>query len=249
MATSIDIIIPVYNEEQDLPGSIATLHGYLQENLPYDWRIIVADNGSTDSTLAVAQELSQRFPKVEVLHLDQKGRGRALRRAMLEGKADIAVYMDVDLSTDLKALPPLVDAIANEGYDICIGSRLMKGAQVERAFKREFISRSYNLLVKSMFFTRFKDAQCGFKALSRRAIQDLVPLVQDQGWFFDSEMLILAEKNSYRIKEIPVRWIDDPDSRVNVIRTASGDIKGLLRLRFGGLRKASRSLNAKPSDT
>ncbi len=249
MATSIDIIIPVYNEEQDLPGSIATLHGYLQENLPYDWRIIVADNGSIDSTLAVAQELSQQFPKVEVLHLDQKGRGRALRRAMLEGKADIAVYMDVDLSTDLRALPPLVDAIANDGYDICIGSRLMKGAQVERAFKREFISRSYNLLVKGMFFTRFKDAQCGFKALSRRAIQDLVPLVQDQGWFFDSEMLILAEKNRYRIKEIPVRWIDDPDSRVNVVRTASGDIKGLLRLRFGGLRKASRSLNVKPSNT
>ena len=151
---------------------------------------------------------------------------------MLESKADIAVYMDVDLSTDLKALPPLVDAIANDGYDICIGSRLMKGAQVERAFKREFISRSYNLLVKSMFFTRFKDAQCGFKALSRRAIQDLVPLVQDQGWFFDSEMLILAEKNSYRIKEIPVRWIDAEGSKVNFMIDGPRMVLDIVRFRW-----------------
>ena len=224
------------------------LHSFLEDNLSsYEWRILIADNGSTDSTLSIAQGLSQEHSGVDVLHLEQKGRGRALRRAMLEGQADIACYMDVDLSTDLNALPPLADAIAKEGYDISIGSRLMRESLVERAFKREFISRSYNILVKGMFFTSFKDAQCGFKALSRPAIKKLIPLVKDQGWFFDSEFLILAEKNGYRIKEIPVRWIDDPDSRVNVVKTASEDIKGLLRLRFGGLRKASKDLRGGPT--
>ena len=175
--------------------------------------------------------------------MEQRGRGRALKRAWAESDADIVAYMDVDLSTDLSALPQTIAAVDGEGYDIAIGSRLKRGAQViGRSFKRELISCSYSLIFRAMFLAGFQDAQCGFKAVSRRAADDVAPLVVDNGWFFDTEMLLIAEKNGYRIKEIPVKWTDDPDSRVKIISTAWEDIKGLLRLRFGGLRQASREI-------
>ncbi|MBI2855400.1 MAG: glycosyltransferase family 2 protein [Chloroflexi bacterium] len=242
MPPLVDVIIPVYNEEKDLPKCVVSLSQFLEANLFYPWRIVIADNGSTDSTPAVADMLSHEYPNVKCIHLEMKGRGRALRKAWLESEADILTYMDVDLSTDLKAFPKLVKAIGEEGYDLGIGSRLMKGAKVTRSLKREVISRLYNLIIRAMFFTRFKDAQCGFKGMSRRAVRALVPRVEDQAWFFDSELLILAEKSGLRIKEIPVTWIDDPDSRVNVTRTATEDLKGLLRLRLGGLARALKEL-------
>ncbi|MBI4301382.1 MAG: glycosyltransferase family 2 protein [Chloroflexi bacterium] len=229
MAT-VDVVIPVYNEERVLAQSVAQLRDFLKENLPHPCTIVIADNGSVDGTLDVAKGLAKQYREVTYIHLDQKGRGRALRRAWLESQADIVSYMDVDLSTNLAAFPPLVAAII-EGYDIAIGSRLMKGAQVQRSLKREFISRSYNLLVKVMFSSSVSDAQCGFKALSHQAAQALVPLVKDQAWFFDSELLILAEKKGYRIKEIPVEWVEDADTRVRVVKTAWEDVKGLCRLR------------------
>ncbi|MDP2952937.1 MAG: glycosyltransferase family 2 protein, partial [Chloroflexota bacterium] len=205
----VDVVIPVYNEEKDLPRSIETLRRFLQESLPSTWQITIADNGSTDSTLAVARTLSQQYPGVGYIHLDLKGRGRALKRAWLESRADILSYMDVDLSTDLEAFPPLVRAI-RDGYDIAIGSRLMAQSRIQRSFKREMTSRVYNLLIRAMFFNHFADAQCGFKAISRRAAQALLPLVQDNAWFLDTELLLLAEMKGYRIKELPVRWVEDP---------------------------------------
>ncbi len=228
---SVDVIIPVYNEEVALPGSVAKLRAYLQENLSLPWTIVIADNGSADRTLAVAEELAAKDPDVTCIHLPEKGRGRALRRAWLESTADIVSYMDVDLSTDLTAFPPLVTAIAEGSYDVAIGTRLVSESQTKRSLKREFISRCYNLLIKAMFFTRFSDAQCGFKALSRKAVQELVPLIENQEWFFDTELLILAEKKGYRIKEIPVEWLEDPDTRVNIRKTVMEDLKGLWRLR------------------
>ena len=234
MKPSVDVVIPVYNEEKALPGSVGVLRQFLEKHLPNPWCITVADNGSVDGTLEVAQTLAQAYPEVRCIHLEQKGRGRALRRAWLESDADIRSYMDVDLSTELEAFPKLVSAI-EEGCDIAIGTRLAGRAQVTRSLKREVVSRAYNLLIKAMFFTRFSDAQCGFKALSRGAAQVLLPHVVDTAWFFDSELLILAEKRGFRIQEIPVQWVEDPDSRVKVVRTAAQDIKGLLRLRFGGL--------------
>ena len=228
---SVDVIIPVYNEEVALPGSVAKLRTFLQENLTLPWTIVIADNGSIDRTLAVAQELAARYLDVTYIHLPEKGRGRALRKAWLESTADIVSYMDVDLSTDLRAFPPLVAGIAEEGYDMAIGTRLASKSQTKRSLKREFISRCYNLLIKAMFFTRFSDAQCGFKALSRKAVQELVPLIENQEWFFDTELLILAEKKGYRVKEIPVEWLEDPDTRVNIRKTVMEDLKGLWRLR------------------
>jgi len=230
--TSVDIVIPVYNEERTLERSVDTLLRFLRERFPYRWRIVVADNASVDTTLEIAKRLSSQYPEVTHLHLDQKGRGRALRRAWLESDANIVSYMDVDLSTDLEAFLPLIDGLVHKGHHVAIGSRLKKGAQVERQPRREIISRCYNILIKLMFRNRFSDAQCGFKALTREAVADLVPIVKDQGWFFDSELLLRAEQRGYQIFEVPVAWVDDPDSRVNIAQTAWGDLKGLFRVRF-----------------
>jgi glycosyltransferase involved in cell wall biosynthesis len=242
MAT-VDIVIPVYNEEHVLAQSVATLRKFLAEGFAHQYRIVVADNASTDGTLAVAQRLAQKHPDVASLHIPQKGRGRALRVAWLSSPADILSYMDVDLSTDLAAFPPLIEAMASEGYDIAIGSRLARGANIRRSLRREVTSRGYNVMIKGLFFTRFSDAQCGFKAASRRAVQELVPIIENNEWFFDTELLILAEKAGYRVKEIPVRWLEDPDTRVNVPKTVWEDVRGLLRLR---LRRPWRALRAAP---
>jgi len=244
MKKTLDVVIPVLNEARALADSVNVLAAFLSNNLnDYEWAVVVADNGSTDATPSICQSLSEQDSRVRHVRLEQRGRGRALKRAWAESNADIVAYMDVDLSTDLSALPQTIAAVDGEGYDIAIGSRLKRGAQViGRSFKRELISRSYSLIFRAMFLAGFQDAQCGFKAVSRRAADEVAPLVVDNGWFFDTEMLLIAEKNGYRIKEIPVKWTDDPDSRVKIISTAWEDIKGLLRLRFGGLRQASREI-------
>jgi glycosyltransferase involved in cell wall biosynthesis len=234
MAASVDIVIPVYNEERALPKSIRKLTGFLKAHLNNPWRIVIADNASIDSTHSVSEELCREYPGVEYLYLPQKGRGRALRAAWMASTADVVSYMDVDLSTDPTHFPQLIKEL-ELGYHVAVGSRLSKESQVTRSFKREFISRSYNLMIKSLFFTSFPDAQCGFKALTRQAAQAIVPRIQNNNWFFDTELLIIAAKGGYRIKSVPVSWVDDPDSTVKVLGTAAEDIKGLLRLRFGGV--------------
>ena len=215
---SVDVVIPVYNEEVVLEQSITKLREYLGTHCPYRWKIIIANNASKDRTLEIARGLAERFPsEVGVVHLDQKGRGRALKRAWSESTADVMTYMDVDLSTNLDHFMPMVRPIVEGRYHLATGSRLMRGARVKRQPKREIISRCYNLIVKTMFPSRkFFDAQCGFKAISRRAAQELVPLVQNNEWFFDTELLLLAEKFGYRVKEFPVRWVEDPDTRVKI---------------------------------
>ena len=229
---------PVYNEEAALPGCIERLTGFLADNLTNPWRVTIADNASIDGTRAVAEELCRRFPNVDYFYLPQKGRGRALRATWLASDADIVSYMDVDLSTDLSHFPQLVAALES-GYHLATGSRLSRESQVTRGVKREFISRSYNLLIKSLFFTPFPDAQCGFKALTRPAAQAIIPAIENNNWFFDTELLIIAAKRGYRIKSIPVKWDDDPTSTVNITNTAVEDVKGLLRLRLGGIPKVA----------
>ena len=236
MNPTVDITIPVYNEEDALPESIRRLHNFLEQNLKNPWRITIADNASTDATRSIAQLLTQDYSRVSYLHVPRKGRGRALRAAWMDSTADFVSYMDVDLSTDLQHFPQLIAALES-GYHIAIGSRLSKTSQVDRGWKREFISRSYNLLIKGMFFTSFPDAQCGFKALHRRTAAAIVPHIVNNNWFFDTELLLLAAKRGYRINSVPVKWDDDPNSSVDVARTATEDIKGLLRLRFGGIAK------------
>ncbi len=240
---TLDIVIPCLNEEKQLPLSLDKLLDFCKQHMGgYQWRIVVADNGSSDKTHTIAQEYGQKTGGlVQAIRLDQRGRGRALRKAWSESKADAVCYMDVDLSTDLEALPKLADAICKEGYDIATGSRLMKGSKVERrTLKREITSRGYNIIIKAMFFTRFSDAQCGFKAMSRAAAAAILPVTKDTGWFLDSEILIIGEKRGFKIKDVPAHWVDDPDTRVKVVQTAWRDMKGLMRLRFGGIPKVRR---------
>lgn len=245
MGLSVDIVIPVLNEEAALPRCIGMLKEFVAGRADRDWRFTVADNGSTDRTLDVAAELAAGTPGMRVTRLEQRGRGRALKKAWLESDADVRCYMDVDLSTSLDALPPLVAAIAEDGYDIAIGSRLLRESEVVgRTLKREITSRGYSLLFRTMFLTPFRDAQCGFKAISREAAEAVLPLVRDTGWFFDTEMLIVAVRSGYRVRELPVRWEDDPDTRVKILATAVGDVKGLLRLRFGGVPRATPPVRA-----
>jgi len=222
---SVDIVIPVLNEAHVLRKSVKTVFQFLSRNLPYQWQIVIVDNGSTDGTQKVARQLAVEHTEIKFIHLVQRGRGRALRSAWLQSNADIVCYMDVDLSTRLDHLPELVDAIAVDGYDLATGSRLMRESRTTRSFKREFISRCYNVMVKAVLLTKFSDAQCGFKAVSRRAVEAIVPKVEDQSWFFDTELLVLAEKQGYRIKDIPVVWVEDDDSRVKIFKTGWEDVK------------------------
>lgn len=247
MVVSLDVVLPVLNEEKALPATVGTLCDFLSRCLSeYDWRVVIADNGSTDDTQAIGTQLADELPGVGYTRLEERGRGVALRTAWLASSADIVAFMDVDLSADLGAFPLLVAAVEGEEYEIAIGSRFKKGSKVSgRSGNRELLARSYSLLFRVLFFAGFHDAQCGFKALSRRAADELLPLVRSSGWFFDTELLLLAEKNGYRIKELPVIWTDDPDSRVGVLSTGAELMRGLLRLRFGGLRKASRTLRAR----
>lgn len=226
----LDIVIPVYNEEADLEACVRRLHRFLSGEVPYSARITIADNASTDSTLAVAYRIALELNGVRVIHLDAKGRGRALRSAWGGSDAEVVAYMDVDLSTDLNALMPLVAPLVSGHSDIAIGSRLSRTSRVVRGPKREFISRSYNLILHASLRAKFSDAQCGFKAMRSDVARKLLPLVEDSEWFFDTELLVLAERIGLRIHEVPVDWIDDPDSRVDILDTVRKDLLGVWRL-------------------
>ncbi|WP_051470926.1 bifunctional glycosyltransferase family 2/GtrA family protein [Patulibacter minatonensis] len=231
---AVEIVVPVHNEAAALPGSIRRLHEHLSTAFPFPWRIVVANNASTDATAAVARALADDLPGVELLDLAEKGRGRALRAAWSSSDADVLCYMDVDLSTDLNALLPLVAPLISGHSDLAIGTRLARDSNVVRGPKREFISRAYNQILRMSLQARFSDAQCGFKAIRRDAAQQLLPQVQDQAWFFDTELLVLAQRDGLRIHEVPVDWIDDPDSSVDIVRTATDDLKGVARLLAAG---------------
>ncbi|MEY2588910.1 MAG: hypothetical protein QOJ67_894 [Acidimicrobiaceae bacterium] len=226
----VDIVVPVFNEAGALSASIRRLHDYLVERFPLTWVITIADNASTDATWLLASELAAELPGVRAIHLDEKGRGRALRAAWSSSDAQVVTYMDVDLSTDLSALLPLVAPLVSGHSDIAIGTRLAPSARVVRGTKREVISRGYNALLKATLHSAFSDAQCGFKAVRAPVARDLMPLIEDDGWFFDTELLVLAERSGLRIHEVPVDWTDDPDSRVDIIRTAKDDLKGIVRM-------------------
>jgi glycosyltransferase involved in cell wall biosynthesis len=228
--TSVDIVVPVFNEERALPGAVRALHAYLGQTVPYDWTVTIADNGSTDGTPEVAKELAATLDRVRVLRLEQPGRGRALRTSWSRSEADIVAYMDVDLSTSLDALPPLLSSLASGHSDISIGSRLAPGARTVRSPRREFLSRVYNKVIRWTHRARFRDAQCGFKAVRREAIMPLLPHIADDAWFFDTEMLLLGEHNGLRIHEVPVDWVEDLDSTVRLRETVWGDIAGLVRV-------------------
>jgi putative flippase GtrA len=241
-ALVLDIVVPVHNEQAGLELSIRRLHRYLSESFPLAWQITVADSGSSDATWPTAVRLAAELPGVRVLRLGQKGRGRALRAAWESSDAAVLAYMDVDLSTDLAALFPLVAPLVSGHSDLAIGTRLARGARVVRGPKREVISRCYNAILRTSLGTGFSDAQCGFKAIRHDRAEAILPQVMDQSWFFDTELLVLAERAGLRIHEVPVDWVDDPHSTVDITATALADLRGVARLmRSPGLaRQISR---------
>jgi putative flippase GtrA len=229
----LDIVVPVFNEERDLGPCVRRLHTHLSGAFPYRFRITIANNASTDGTALIADELARAIPEVAAVHLAEKGRGRALHEVWSASDAAVLAYLDVDLSTDLNALSPLIAPLLSGHSDLAIGSRLARGARVVRGPKREIISRCYNLILRGALATRFSDAQCGFKAIRSDVARKLLPHVSDTGWFFDTELLVLAERSGLRIHEVPVDWVDDPDSRVDIVSTAVADLKGIVRLTRG----------------
>jgi putative flippase GtrA len=226
----VEIVIPVYNEAPTLAERVHELRSFLNDSFPFRALVTVVDNASTDGTFAVATELAATMPGVAAMHLERKGRGHALRMAWSTSSAPVVAYMDVDLSTSLSALVPLVAPLLSGHRDVAIGSRLARGAHVVRGPKRELISRGYNLILKYSLRGRFSDAQCGFKALRADAARQLLPLIEDDQWFFDTELLVMAERLGLRISEVPVDWVDDPDSRVKIVRTALDDLHGVWRM-------------------
>lgn len=226
----IDVVVPVYNEALTLDRSVRALHAFLVASVPERWRITIADNASTDATPVIAQQLIEELSGLALVRLEEQGRGRALKHAWGASSAKVLVYLDEDLSTELRAIRPLVAPLLSGHSDLSIGTRLAHSSRVVRGGKREFISRSYNLIVRAVLGARFTDAQCGFKAIRSDVADRLLPLVKDMGWFFDTELLVLAEHAGLRIHEVPVDWVDDPHSSVNIVKTASADMKGIVRL-------------------
>ena len=234
MKPTVDIVIPVYNEETILSRNINILNEYLEKYCEYPWRIIIANNGSTDETENIGNLLANKYKSILLLSIPEKGRGKALNVAWSQSEADIVAYLDIDLSTRLKHLNQLIQAI-EEGSEIAIGSRLLKKSRVRRSFLRTTLSKIYNFLIKILFLSKFSDAQCGFKAFKQSSITKILPLVKNKNWFFDTEILLIYEKNKIQISEIPVEWEEDSNSKVKIIKTIIEDIKGLLRLRFKGI--------------
>lgn len=230
----VDVVIPCYNEVKVLKQSAEVTLALFTANPGYAWRLVIADNGSNDGTDALASALQAEHPDVvRALLMPVKGRGLALKEAWTTSNAAVVAYMDVDLSTDIAHLPRLVEMVAKDGCDVAIGTRLARGSRTRRSLRREVTSRGYVFLIRAMFpRLRISDAQCGFKALSRRVVEEVVPRIENKMWFFDTEMLILAQQRRLRICELPVRWVEDPDSKVNILKTAAEDIRGLLRMRF-----------------
>jgi len=228
---SVEVVLPIYNEEEELEANTKKLHDYLNKNLKgYIWKITIADNASTDRSLAIAQKISKELRNVNFVHVQEKGRGRAVKKVWNQSKAQIVAYMDIDLSTDLKNFQPLLDSLDSK-FDIAIGSRLLPSSRVfKRPLKREILSRGYNIMIKSLFGIHFSDAQCGFKAVKKAVAASLIPHIEDNSWFFDSELLIIGEKAGYQIYQQPVNWVDNPGSTVRVLKTVYGDLQGLWRL-------------------
>jgi glycosyltransferase involved in cell wall biosynthesis len=229
-APVLDIAIPVYNEERGLEQSVRALHAHVHAEIPFATRLTIVDNASEDATRLIGMRLAAELDGVRFIHLAEKGRGRALRAAWMASDAAVVAYMDVDLSTSIEAVGALIAPLLSGRSDISIGSRLTRDSLVTRSLQREVISRAYNLLLHAVLHTQFRDAQCGFKAIRTEVARELLPSVRDQGWFFDTELLVLAQRTGMRIHELPVEWIEDPDSRVNVPRTVITDLRGVLRM-------------------
>jgi glycosyltransferase involved in cell wall biosynthesis len=247
--STLEIVLPVLNEQRVLESSVRTLHEFLDAIMTNNWQITVADNGSTDETFAIAQRLEAELPRVRALHITEAGRGRALSQAWLASDAEVLAYMDIDLSTDLAYFPRLVEMIETGEADVASGTRLGAGARTQRSLKREVLSRGFVVLINSLFATKLRDTQCGFKAISRAAAHKLLPMVEDTGWFWDTELLLLAAKGGWSVGYVPVRWQEDTDTRVKIAKTVWRDLKGLQRMHGFDWMRAQKTVRLERHET
>ena len=233
MFSTLDIVLPVYNESKILKKSVKKLYNFLTNNISINWRLVIAENGSSDSTLEIAKSLSNEYSNITVKSYPKPGRGGVIKDCWSTSNADLVCYMDIDLSTDLEALITSLEYLNSNDFDVVIGSRLLDASKVYgRSLKRDLLSRSYSMIFRVILGTKFKDAQCGFKLAKKDSIQGILSNVKDNGWFFDTELLYKSQKAGLMIKEIPVIWTDDRDSKVKILSTIIKDILGLLRIRF-----------------
>jgi glycosyltransferase involved in cell wall biosynthesis len=224
---TVDIVLPVRNQEAALVAHVELLLDYLREDLPVRFKIVIADRASDDLTPRLAAALARAHPEVLALPLDQPGRGHALRWSWITSPAHIVSYVDIDLSANLRSVLPLVAPLVSGERDIVTGTRF--AASGELSLRHEVVARGYNRILQTGFHSRVGDAQCGFKALRADVARRLVPLVRDDDRFFDTELLLLAERNGMRIEEVPVfAACDTADERLPAVRA---ELAGLWRLR------------------
>ncbi len=214
-AVAVSVVLPAYNEADKLENAVAKISQTLKEDgIPCE--IIIAEDGSIDGTAEKAEELAQKYSYVRHIHREKRlGRGAALNNAFRESNGQVLVYMDLDLATDLKSLKPLVDAILIEGFDVSTGSRMLPESKVERSLRRSISSKSYNFLVRHMLGSKVRDHQCGFKAFKKEAVLALIGEVEAAHWFWDTEILVRAQRHGFRVKEIAVEWTSGKGTKVN----------------------------------
>lgn len=226
----LDLTVPVCDEEARLEANLRRLHSHLMESLPHAFRITVADNASTDGTLRIAERLARELPELLVVRFQDRGRGNALRQVWQNSPSPILAYMEAELPADLSALAPLLAPLLSGHSDVAVGTRLSPASHTNLSPQRQIISRSYNALLRTLMGAHVSDAQCAFKAIRADAARKLLPYIKDDRWFFDTELMIDAELCGLRVHEVPVDWTDDPNSSVDVVRTAFADLRGMARL-------------------
>ena len=226
----VSVILPAYNEVRYLhPAVEKTIQTLKQFTQSYE--VIIAEDGSTDGTAELAEELAEKTPSVKHIHREKRlGRGTALNNAFKQSKGEVLVYMDLDLATDLKYLKPLVEAITLEGYDFATGSRMMAESKAERTMSRSMSSKTYNFLVRHMLGSKLRDHQCGFKAFKREPLMELLDKVEATHWFWDTEILVRAHRAGFKIKEIAVEWKSGKNTKVNLAKDSWNMFKHIMSL-------------------
>jgi len=232
MKKKVVLMLPVYNEERIIEDSVNTLHEYMKNNIIFDWKIVIVNNGSTDKTSKISKNLQKKYKNIDYVEIEKKGRGNALRESWKNYDADIYSYCDCDLATDISQLRELFDSI-DRGANISTGNRYKKDSQTRRTLTRLITSKTYLFLIKILFNTKVSDFQCGFKAIDKKTKDDIVTITKDNDWFFDTELLLLAEREGYNIAQIPVTWTEKriKDSKVRVIPASLNNLINLIKLK------------------
>jgi len=233
---NILVVLPARNEELIIRDNVLRLYEYMQGAFPNDdWKIVVSDNNSSDRTAEIVKELAEKHARIEYLLVTVVGKGAAVKNAWEKYSSDVYMFMDSDLATDIHGIPMLVEPLRLETSDIACGSRFLRESAVERSLIRRVTSFGYRLVVKLLLSIKVRDLPCGFKAINEKAKKALLSKIESDGWFFDSELIILGEKLGLRVQEIPVRWREPIEtgrkSKVKIISLSIEYVKEVVKIR------------------